>query len=56
MTITKEKFDELLEVSKPLIKWLNENCHMNVQAQVSVVGVELFEGVASNRTTEFMKD
>lgn len=56
MILTKEQFDELLEVSKPLIKWLNENYHLHVTAVVDCTSVELVESIAMNRTEEFIKD
>jgi len=56
MNITKDQGDELLEVSKPLIKWLNENCHPHVIALVEPDRVELVEGLAMIKTDEFIKD
>lgn len=49
--------DKLLEVSKPLIKYLNDNYHPHVQATVTPTGVTLMEGIMSNqRFFEFVKD
>ena len=56
MTLNKEQLAELLEASKPLIKWLNENCHPHCSAMVDCSKVELVEGIATNRTDEFIKD
>ena len=56
MVLNKDQFDELLEVSRPLIKWINENCHPHCSAMVDCSRVELVEGVATNSTEEFIKD
>lgn len=46
----------MLEAAKPLMKWLNENCHPNCQIQVDINSVSLVEGVAVQVTNEFVKD
>ena len=56
MTITDEQRAELLEASKPLIKWINENGHPHIKAIVDCTTVEIVEGVATNKTEEFLKD
>ena len=56
MTLTPEQFRALLDAAKPLIKWLNDNCHPHCTARVDQVSVELTEGIATNRTDEFLKD
>ena len=56
MILDEKQLAELLEVSKPLIKWLNENCHPHCKAIVDGVVVELVEGVATQRTEEYLKD
>jgi len=56
MTITKEQSAEMLEAAKPLIQWINENCHPHTQIILDQTHVQLLEGVASNMTKEFLKD
>jgi len=56
MTITKEQQEQMLEAAKPLIKWLNENCHPHCSAHVDQSTIELKEGIASNRTDEYIRD
>jgi hypothetical protein len=59
MIITPEKRAEMLEVAKPLIKWLNENCHPHCHAIVEcdrILLMDGIEGIASNKTDEFCKD
>ncbi len=46
----------MLEAAKPLIKWMNENCHPHCTAHVDQTGVELTEGVATAQTAEFLRD
>ena len=56
MKLTQEQCKEMLEVSKPLMKWLNNNCHPHVKAIVENDRVELLEGVAMSKTDKFIKE
>lgn len=56
MTITKEKSDEMLEAAKQLIQWMNQNCHPHCECIVDLTTVRLVEGIAMNKTEEFIKD
>lgn len=56
MTITQQQTEEMLEAAKPLIKWMNENCHPHCTAHVGQMYIELTEGIATNSTEEFLKD
>ena len=56
MTLTKEQQASLLEAAKPLIRWLNENCHPHCSAVVDNDSVELAEAICRNITPEFLKD
>jgi len=56
MTLTKLQQEQMLEVAKPLIKWLNENCHPHCTAHVDQNTIELTEGIAVLHTDEFLKD
>ena len=56
MTITEEQRKALLEAAKPLIKWLNENCHPHTYAHVDGNTVEIVEGIAKCRTDEYLRD
>jgi hypothetical protein len=55
MTITEKQREEMLEAAKPLIKWMNENCHPHCKAIVDQNTIELTEGIATNRTDEFLR-
>lgn len=56
MTLTREQIEKMLESAKPLIKWMNENCHPHCTATVDQTRVELLEGVAMDKTGEFLVD
>lgn len=56
MTLTKQQLDKMHEASKPLIKWLNENCHPHCFITVETDRATLSEEVATNITKEFIKD
>ena len=55
MILTTVQQQTMLDAAKPLIKWLNENCHPHCTAKVDQVSVELLEGIATNRTEEFLE-
>jgi hypothetical protein len=54
--LTKKQHDSMLLAAKPLIQWINQNCHPHCVAQVDSTVVELLEGVATGRTKEFLND
>jgi len=56
MKITEKQRLEMLEAAKPLIKWMNENCHPHTEANIDCNTVTLTEGIATVRTDEYIKD
>ena len=54
--IEKQKMAEFKEVSKPLIKWLNDNFCPHVVAIVETDCVRLYDGMMSIKNDEFIKD
>lgn len=56
MTITKEQQISFEEACKPLVKWLNENCHPHVTVSVEPTGAELTEGMCCVKIEEYIKD
>lgn len=56
MILSEEKRAEFEEAAKPLIKWLNDNCHPHVTVVTTTTTSELSEGVASIVTHEYVKD
>ena len=47
MILSKEKLKEFEEVARPLIKFLNDNCHPHVSVIITTTSAELLEGVCS---------
>ena len=56
MTFTEEQRKEFEEAARPLIKFLNDNCHPHVTVVVDCTTAELSEGVCSFRTEDYLKD
>lgn len=56
MILNNEKSEEMLEIAKPLIKWMNENCHPHCKIIIEPDSVELVEGITREKTTEFIGD
>jgi hypothetical protein len=55
MILPREKTKEMLEAAKPLIKWMNENCHPHCTSIVTATDIELVEGIAVEKTFEFVR-
>ena len=56
MILTEQQQQELETASRPLIEWLNKNCHPHVTAIVEPGRVELMEGVCSIPIEDYIPD
>lgn len=56
MTFSKEQVSEFEALSRPLIKFLNDNCHPHVTVILTADSSEICEGVAAIRTADYIKD
>jgi hypothetical protein len=56
MILNKEQMENFEMVTRPVIKWLNDNCHPHVVAIVDCGRAELAEGIYSFPTTDYIKD
>ena len=56
MILNKKQQKEFEKVVRPLIKWLNDNCHPHVVVVTNCTRAELSEGVNSFRTEDYWKD
>ena len=56
MILSKDQKKSLEEATKPLIKWLNDNCHPHVVVITDCVRSGLYEGINSFVTEEYLKD
>lgn len=56
MSLTDQQRKEFEAVTRPVIEWLNANCHPHVTAVVDPVSAELLEGVCAFRTTDYVRD
>lgn len=54
--ISMEKQEEFEIAARPLVKWLNDNCHPHVTVIVENDGAQLFEGLCSFRTQDYVPD
>lgn len=45
MTLTEQQRTEFEAVTRPVIEWLNNNCHPHVAARIEPTSAELVEGV-----------
>lgn len=56
MILNRQKAEEFEELTRPLIKWLNENCHPHVTAIVEPGHAVLVESIFSYPTNDYIKD
>lgn len=56
MIIKESERKEFEEAAKPMIKWLNDNCHPHVHVMIDCSSAELSEGVCTILNDEFIKD
>ena len=56
MTMTAEQRAQFEALSRPLIQWLNDNCHPHTTIVIEPDSAELLEGVSAFKTTEYIKD
>lgn len=56
MTITEKKHQEMVELAKPLVKWMNDNLHPHTVIIIETNGVQLLEGIIGHPITEFIVD
>lgn len=56
MILTSEQIQQMEEASKPLVKFLCENCHPHVYVIVEPSGAELVEGICRVKILEFIRD
>jgi len=57
MIFTKKQQEEFEKVARPVIQFLNENCHPHVTAIITPVRAEMLEGVCgTGEILDYVKD
>ena len=56
MTMTEKQRQEFEAVTRPVIEWLNNNCHPHVTVVIDTTHVELSEGVCAFTTHDYLRD
>lgn len=56
MILTEKQRKSYEEAVRPIIKWLNDNCHPHVTVVADCSHAELSERVNSFRTEDYWKD
>jgi len=56
MILNDEQRKDFELISRPLIKWLNDNCNPHVSVIITPSRAELLEGINSFYTEEYWKD
>lgn len=56
MILSEKEREEFEAVTRPVIEWLNKNCHPHVTVVVEPTSAELLEGVVAIKTTDYVRD
>ena len=54
--MTKEQRDQFEAVTRPVIEFLNNNCHPHVTVVIDPTSAELSQGVCAFTTMDYVKD
>jgi len=56
MTYTSKDAQDFKDVCEPVIKWIAENCHPHMCAQIDATHAELLEGQIAFSTDKYIVD
>ena len=56
MNITEQQRKEFEDVTRPVIEWLNANCHPHVSAVIEPTSAVLYEGEIAYTTHDYLRD
>lgn len=56
MTLNEQQRQEFEKIARPMVKWINDNCHPHTTITVTPTGAALEEGVCAFVTLAFIKD
>lgn len=56
MNLTDVQRGEFEKLSRPLIKWLNDNCHPHTSILIDTLSAEVLEGIAAIHTKDYLPD
>ena len=56
MIATEEQRAEFEKLTRPIIKWLNDNCHPHCSIHIDTGRAELVEGVCAYSTEDYWPD
>ena len=56
MILTEQQRKDFEMAARPLVAWLNENCHPHVVAIIEPDRASLSEGVCSTPITDYIRD
>lgn len=56
MILNEQERREFEAVTRPVMEWLNKNCHPHVSVVIEPTGAELLESVCYYPTNDFVRD
>lgn len=54
--MSEEQMKEFETVARPIIKWLNDNCHPHTTIIITPTCAEIMEGVGCLPTNDYLRD
>lgn len=54
--MTEEQRQAFEAITRPVIEWLNANCHPHVTVVITPTSAELREGTIAYTTTDYVRD
>ena len=56
MILSKNQEKEFENLTRPVIEWMNNNCHPHISMTICCTRAELSEGIAGFTTFDYLKD
>ncbi len=56
MVVTEKQRQEFEKLARPMIEWLNNNCHPHCSVNITQDSAELLEGVCVVNTKDYILD
>lgn len=54
--LNEQQRKDFEEVARPVIKWLNDNCHPHTTVLIEPTRAEVVEGVCAVNTNDYVRD
>ena len=56
MNMEEKRIEEFEAITRPVIEWLNVNCHPHVAVEITTTTAVLYEGEIAYTTFDYVRD